>query len=998
MTVKRGSADADKSVDSRTNVAPWTASPFIGRESELASLNVALETVLSGTGAVVVLAGEPGIGKTRTAAAFISTAAKSGAQVNEGICYDLQAPSPYWPWVQMLSTAIGNVDEDRICASLGDDATAIAEIVPRFAHLVQDPSPSFRPDPQYARARLFESIAAFWRLLSDNAPLVLVLENLHSADADSLDLLAFLAQELHGSPVFIIGTYRDTELQRQVALGRALGELARVPGYRHLVLRGLSESEVEQYVRDVSGLKEVEELAFEIHKSTAGNPLYVSEVVRLLEEEGRLRDPNEVTGTLQVRIPETVRQAIWSRIDRLSERCRPTLSVAAVIGSEFRLRDLTAVARDLTNDRALTLLEEALGARLVVEGEGPDSGFIFAHEVVRDTLLEGMSRARRSALHLSVAEVLEELYKHDLAAHAPEIANHYREAGSITGTHKDFQYSRLAGERALNVYAFQEAIVHFQRGFAAKSKLEKDEAASLWFGMARAQSMSAAGANETSESWSSLRRAFDLYVKADEPERAVEVALEQLDITFGPGDFTSIYDRALELVPPDSANFAKLLALKAWALIVISDRSEEAEHAFEKALDIAARLGDSDLDDFILNRTFRVRKRNEAMGDWVERVERAIELAERNGDFLNAYDACYIAAGGYKTLGKPNRAREMARRSVRGAERLRSVNALSNALDCVMTVAYSIGDWATLSESYERVVEIDPTNGFVFASRALTAYQTGDIDAGEEILQMCLDIGDVAPFGKVLGSIYAAEAIAVSAYITGVKDRIPEARRRADAYLEARIGSKSSRIGLALISVIRGDVEAATAQYSFFLENPLSDGWLLCDARRVLGVLARTIGDVSSASVHFEDALQFCRNAGYRPELAWTCSDYAEMLLDGDDPAGRSKALKLQDEALQIADELGMKPLADRISAAQSRIKRGKPSYPDGLTARQVEVLRLVAHGQSNKEIARRLFLSVKTVENHVANIYGKINAHGRVEAASYAARNELEDFNLSRR
>jgi DNA-binding CsgD family transcriptional regulator len=164
--------------------------------------------------------------------------------------------------------------------------------------------------------------------------------------------------------------------------------------------------------------------------------------------------------------------------------------------------------------------------------------------------------------------------------------------------------------------------------------------------------------------------------------------------------------------------------------------------------------------------------------------------------------------------------------------------------------------------------------------------------------------------------------------------------------------------------------------------------WTLASADRLLGLLSVTLGQTDQAVVHFKDALAFCRRAGYRPELAWTCHDYAETLLRRHAPGDHDRLTSLLAESLSISSDLGMRPLMERVVALQARVESQsgrRPAYPDGLTQREVEVLQLVAAGKSNAEIAAELVLSIRTVERHISNIYGKTNSHNRVDAAAFA-------------
>jgi len=252
-------------------------------------------------------------------------------------------------------------------------------------------------------------------------------------------------------------------------------------------------------------------------------------------------------------------------------------------------------------------------------------------------------------------------------------------------------------------------------------------------------------------------------------------------------------------------------------------------------------------------------------------------------------------------------------------------------------------------------------------------------------------------------------AVPIIHRITGVLDRLDDAETAARIVLSSTAPTPyvamMTRAGLGLLAVLRNDAAAAEQQYDALRSGPgvmvpstfmpfirMVPASFMCTAR-LLALLAQTSGKLDLAVNHFEDGLLFCRRANYRPELAWTCCDYADLLLQLGAPAPREQARLLLEESLTIAEELGMVPLRGRVTERLDRIGAPKVAaevYPDGLTRREVEVLRLVASGKSNQEIAEELFISLRTVANHVTNILGKINASNRTEAAIYAARQGL--------
>lgn len=244
--------------------------------------------------------------------------------------------------------------------------------------------------------------------------------------------------------------------------------------------------------------------------------------------------------------------------------------------------------------------------------------------------------------------------------------------------------------------------------------------------------------------------------------------------------------------------------------------------------------------------------------------------------------------------------------------------------------------------------------------------------------------------------------IPVIAHITGDMDHfdLVEAVAQAIFSLPDAMAANlhAARIGLAFIAVQQRDETAARELYSALQPiagtmSPQSNVGPGLAIDRLLGLLSQTMGNLDQAANHFEDALAFCRKAGYRPELAWTCCDYAETVLERNGDGDRDKATSLLDESLAISEELGMRPLMERVGALQERAKTQRvraPVYPDGLTEREVGVLRLVAEGKSNLEIGKELFISHNTVANHVRNILTKTNTPNRIAAAGYAMQRGL--------
>jgi eukaryotic-like serine/threonine-protein kinase len=369
--------------------------PFVGREAELAALTADLEVAAGGRGGVVVLAGEPGIGKTRLAEELAAAAAARGALVLWGRCWEGEGAPAFWPWVQVVRTYVEGSDPAVLRQEMGAGAADIAQVVPAVRERLPDlPAPP-PLEPEAARFRLFDSLAGFLRAAAARRPLLLVLDDLHWADAPSLALLRFVGRELEDAGLLVVGIYRHTEVDRGHPLLGTLADLTRGQHRRRLLLGGLDQREVASFVALVAGVEPALGLAAAVHRRTDGNPFFVAEVVRLLVSQGRLGHAQAGSPVPAAGLPEGVKAVVAERLGRLSDGCQGVLEVAAVLGREFELRALQP-ASGLDPGRLLELLEEAEAARVIAEVPGGLGRWRFAHALVREVLYEACRPAAGS--------------------------------------------------------------------------------------------------------------------------------------------------------------------------------------------------------------------------------------------------------------------------------------------------------------------------------------------------------------------------------------------------------------------------------------------------------------------------------------------------------------------------------------------------------------------------------------------------------------------------
>ena len=899
---------------------------FVGRQREMGELKGCLEDALSGRGRLVTLVGEPGIGKTRTAQELTTYAGLRSAQVLWGRCYEEQGMPPYWPWVQTIRTYVRERDPEQLRSEMGAGAADINEVVSDVKERLPDLKPPPQLDsPEQARFRLFDSITAFLKSASLKQPLVLVLDDLHWADQPSLLLLQFVARELGNSRLLLIGTYRDMELSRQHQLAESLGELTRERLFQRVLLRGLSQQEVGRFIEVAAGVDPPSGLTEAVHTQTEGNPLFVTEVVRLLVQEGELTQESGARDSWTVRIPEGVREVIGRRLNRLSQRCNETLTTASVIGREFELRQLSTLVEDMSEDRLLEVLEEALSARVIEELPQAVGRYQFTHALIQETLTEEVTLTRRVRLHSRIAETLEELYGDQTEAHAAELAHHFAEAEAVLGTVKLVRYSLLAGERSLAAYAWEEAMELMQRGLAAKGvplegtePARDSEAAALLFGFGRAQAATAER-HLRRDAVTTMRRAFDYYVEAAQVEQALAVAEYPMYASSGHGSGrTQLLSRALELVPTDSHAEGRLLSRYGLELGRVEGDYEGAQEAFQRTMLIAQREGDAVLEARTVANSASVHFFHLHFNDCLSNCLRAIELGRLTDDLYSQVNGHIDAARVSTMSGELGVAKEHASSSLLLAEKLGDRVFLDLTLRINETIWRLEGVFPTARDFSDRGLAVSSRTAPLLFTRAILEYEEGDFSQGEVYTERLIETWRLTPASSGIESASVAVLIPWSARITGVMSRFQEAEAAAETVFSSPtalpIFHQLARAGLALLAVVRGDGPAAQEQYSALENAPgATAGIFPLTTEHILALLSQTMQKQEQASTHFEDALAFCRKAGYRPGLAWTCCDYADTLLQRAVPGDREKAMSLLEESLAISSELGMPPLMERV-------------------------------------------------------------------------------------
>ncbi len=560
--------------------------PLVGRVRELRELHDAFEHAGRGHGGVQLVLGDPGVGKTRLAAALAEHAAGRGARVIWTRGWGRAAP-PYWPWVEVVRGLVRDLDGKTLRRELGLAADQLLRLAPELAERLPDAQAPARDaeDSEVARFALFDALVALLRARSASGPVVILIDDLQAVDEGSLVALDFVSRMLRDVGVLLVVTMHVRVRYRTPDAQLALQNIVRAG--RRLVLGGLTREDVARLIELTSGSCAPPALATAVHAVTEGNAFFAREIIALLLAEGRLHDPPE-----ELPLPEGVRETIRRRLEPLDQRACETLELAAIIGRTFDLATLEH-ASPLDRDCVLETLDEAASLGLVVAVPGRLGQYRFGHGLIRDTLLAGMTAAARMNCHRIVGEALEQVYRGAIDEHLAQLAHHFLSAALRGDVVKAVDYAERAAYGALESLAYEQAAELFTRALEALGTIDQDvpRRAGLLLGLGTAQSRAGRpAARATFEAAVAAARS----IEADEIFARAALGFAPFALTPGYVDeaHVALLVEALERISgADDPMRVRLLGSLAVALYWSDDAERRARLAIE-ALEMARRLGD----------------------------------------------------------------------------------------------------------------------------------------------------------------------------------------------------------------------------------------------------------------------------------------------------------------------------------------------------------------------------------------------------------------------
>jgi tetratricopeptide (TPR) repeat protein len=925
--------------------------PLLGRARELADLRGALAESGAGRGALVLLAGEPGIGKTRLASALGDLAAVEGHRVAWARGWDGGGAPAFWPWVQVVRAVAADRADEELRADLAAGARWVAQLAPELRDRLDLPEAGDLESEQ-ARFALFDAVAVFLRNAAQREPLLVLLDDLHTADLPSLLLLAFLARSLGEMRIVVVTTHHDAGPRRGPEVEGVFGELTRFG--RRVELGGLGRDDLRALVVHRSGTEPSEGLLRSLEDLTEGNPFYSDEVVRLLVAQGRVSEP--VTRE-RLPLPDSVRDAIRRRLLPLGHDTRAALDAAAVEGPVFHLATLER-ATGTPRARLLGHLEEALAVQLIEEAPGPAGAFRFAHGLIRETLYGDLPATRRALLHVAVGEALERT-----DASEAELAHHFVEGAAAGDPARALEHAERAGHEALAALAYERAAELFDAALAALYLLpEPDDHRRGKLLLARGQALMQAGGDAARET---LKAAMELAEQTGDDELRARAALSLGGFGLSPGivdeEFVAALENALErLGPAGSALRARLLVRLAVALYYAPASAPRREELVQEALRIARELDDPPTLAYVLDQ-------GHIATNGPDTTERGLAWAQELFALADAAGDPELAV----------RARSWQIDLLLELDDLPGADMAIEALDRIATDSRDPRARAYIPLHRARRATIDgrfdETEALIGEGTRLgwsLQDSTVPILAGAQLFWLRLGQGRlgeledaVRQFADQLPAMPAWRVALATLYLhTG---RPAEARREYERLAERDFATIPRdnvwSVAIALLTELSESFrDAERARVLEAMLEPLADrnvvtptGIFAGPVRRYLALAAAARGEYDLALERLDEARRACERLGYRPMLAVIDFDEARIRVRRAQNGDVERARELIRSATERAEAVGVPRLGDRLARAEAMLppEQQAATAPvdgpvDAVLAREGDVWRLDYEGR----------------------------------------------------
>ena len=978
------------------NLAVQKQSPLMGRQHELHQLWDLFEASTTGHTHFVFISGEPGIGKSRLLQEIAIRAKEVGALVLRGGASEAEGMPPYLPFLEALGSYIRVTPPEQLRTQAGSMVPVLATILPELTVALGELSGSYPLPADQARLRLFEAVGMFLASLTSTAPLVLLLDDLQWADPASLDLLRHVARQQSTVRLLILGAYRAGELVSNPALERTLLDLHRARLLTSLTIGPLVEEEIATLAAARLGLPADSGMARLLHTHSEGNPFFAEELLSAWVETGALSATAEfftLARKLPNVLPSSIVGIVHERLSRLPEATLASLRAAAVIGRTF---DVIFLAEVLGQDAEA--IEESLLAAVrtgLIRGDTQDT-FTFSHDKVRECLSAEVTSVRRRRLHGFIGRILEAQTDRGSAQHLADLAFHFTQSGDrARGAH----YARRAAEQAWQASAFEDALKHYRVALELLSA-EESERGTLLLQLGEAAILAGAereaiSAFEDAQSWFQERqdelgtaraayglgRAWGRIEEHASAQSALETALARLQAHPGPERVQVLVDLA--------------------ALLAVSlGRQREGIAYGEQALDLAHRLENEQLEAMASRSVGNLLMRENHLEEALPLLERALTLAKTVIDPAEVSECCACLTLAYAWSGHMKSAQDITHARLEWAKLTHDPY---QARHVYSWLAMFLTFQGKFTEAEQRITQAEAAlaplassepRAFLYHSRGWLAYYKGDYAAAEEHFSLAVELFRELGPGAL---VWYLAPLGLAQLLQGKQHEaltcINEVETLLEGQQEGSMVIADALSKLALIALLLGDRERVADYYPRLLPFQGRGMEFLLD--RVLGEMETLLGFWAQAHAHLSAAEEMARREGVVPELACTLVALGKLALAQGGRGSVTRARTLFEQAYALFQELGVHGQAQALREQLEHLPGKSPArharpLPAGLSEREVEVLRLIVTGKSNRQIAVELILSERTVANHLAHIFNKTGTDNRAAAAAFAIRHGL--------
>jgi DNA-binding CsgD family transcriptional regulator/tetratricopeptide (TPR) repeat protein len=957
------------------------ASTFVGRLTCLTELEGVWASVRDHRRHAVFVGGEPGVGKTRLVSEAAAALHDDGAIVLWGACFpDLDVP--YRPFVTAIEQLLDGAEPGALASVLGDSAAELHRLTPAVLRHRPELAAS-DADGGDTRLRLFDAVRDLLLALAARQPVVLILEDLHWAAPPTQQLLTHLVQSTARARLLLLVTHRTTAPDRNDQLTYVISDLYRHDGVSRIDLAGLATEEIVEYLVRQAGMSapRARRAAAVLRDQTGGNAFFLHELWRDLVGQGGL----DALRSPAFRAPRSIRDTLDRRLAGLPEAHREVLELAAVAGDQVDLTTLLA-ATDHPRDVALAATDAGVGFGLLAADLVTPGRYRFLHALARQAVLDRMPPSRRAVEHARIAEVLAGQATDDPAVVA-QLAHHYSRAHVLGYADEAVTYLVRAAEHAERSVAHEEAAVLYERAAELRTSAGPPRH-ELWFAAARSHMVAG--------DFAAARRRYEQLAVASDPDVALRGAIGYEEASWQPGDrgpqALEQLRAALARRPDDPDDPLRIWALaSAGRALSFSGEAARAREIGDHALELARRFGDDELLAHALGATLW---RGMKPGVAAELLARAIELSEvanRSGTIEHLGPAGFFRAVFAYLQGLPDEweaAQQDCLRAARSGRRF-----FRYVSGCVEYARwFSVGRFDRARETAVDLDEIgselgrNTTEGSYGIQMFMVQRATGALEQVRPLLTGEEDPADHWTPGLLALCTELELRETASRALRSVAERLDAYRTNEPPWAAVLAYATEAAVWL-------GDREVAARLRPLLAEyagmNLLAGQFVAVfgSADRYLGAIDSVLG-ASTADDHFERALEMDRRMGAVTHQVETLVAWGEHAARRGG-AGTARAARLRAEARVLAERIGHRRALRGLEGA-APAPDGASALPDGLTVREVDVLRLVAEGRSNREIGERLFISQNTAANHVRSILMKTGAANRTGAAIYAAEHDL--------